>query len=184
MRTRRPRRRPPLVLSPVALSELTEASVECLLRPFADRVVLERERLGVADVGLVDPDQPPETWHRRAGLPLVALTRDGSAESAERAAGLGATASLGPDLSAAQLIEAVEDVLGQASGECADDLRGLSARELEVVSLICRGHSNAEIADILFLSPNSVKTYIRVAYRKMGVSSRSQAVLWGYHRGL
>ncbi|TIC81552.1 response regulator transcription factor [Nocardioides sp. GY 10127] len=61
---------------------------------------------------------------------------------------------------------------------------GLSAREAEVVALICRGLSNTEIARSCWLSVNSVKTYVRTAYRKMGVHSRSQAVLWGLAHGL
>lgn len=60
----------------------------------------------------------------------------------------------------------------------------LTAREAEVVGLIVRGHSNRQIADEVSLSINSVKSYIRTAYRKMGVTSRSQAVLWGLHNGL
>ena len=61
--------------------------------------------------------------------------------------------------------------------------QGLTARESEVLSLITQGLSNQEIADRCYLSINSVKTYIRTAYRKMGVTRRSQAVLWGLAHG-
>ena len=60
---------------------------------------------------------------------------------------------------------------------------GLSPREAEIIALITQGLSNQEIADRAFLSINSVKTYIRTAYRKMGVQRRSQAVLWGVQHG-
>jgi NarL family two-component system response regulator LiaR len=60
---------------------------------------------------------------------------------------------------------------------------GLTVRESEVLALICRGLSNQEIADRVYLSINSVKTYIRTAYRKINVSTRSQAVLWGVRNG-
>lgn len=60
---------------------------------------------------------------------------------------------------------------------------GLTAREAEVVAMITRGLSNNEIAEAVFLSINSVKSYIRSAYRTMGVTSRSQAVLWGIDHG-
>jgi two-component system, NarL family, response regulator LiaR len=56
-------------------------------------------------------------------------------------------------------------------------------RESEVIALITQGLSNQEIADRCYLSINSVKTYIRTAYRKMGVARRSQAVLWGIQHG-
>lgn len=61
---------------------------------------------------------------------------------------------------------------------------GLSARESEMLALITQGRTNAEIAAITYLSPNSVKTYIRAAYAKIGVDSRTKAVLWGVEHGL
>jgi DNA-binding NarL/FixJ family response regulator len=60
---------------------------------------------------------------------------------------------------------------------------GISDREAEVLALITQGRSNAEIAEITYLSPNTVKTYIRSVYRKIGVTSRTQAVLWGVRHG-
>ncbi len=60
---------------------------------------------------------------------------------------------------------------------------GLTAREAEVIALITQGLSNQEIADRASLSINSVKSYIRTSYRKMGVTSRTNAVLWGLDHG-
>jgi two-component system, NarL family, response regulator LiaR len=60
---------------------------------------------------------------------------------------------------------------------------GLSARESEVLALITQGLSNAEIAERTYLSINSIKAYIRSAYRKIGVRTRAQAVLWGATHG-
>jgi DNA-binding NarL/FixJ family response regulator len=60
---------------------------------------------------------------------------------------------------------------------------GISDREAEILALITQGRSNAEIARITYLSPNTVKTYIRSVYRKIGVTSRTQAVLWGVRHG-
>jgi two-component system, NarL family, response regulator LiaR len=60
---------------------------------------------------------------------------------------------------------------------------GLTVRESEIIALITQGLSNQEIAARSYLSINSVKTYIRTAYRKMGVERRSQAVLWGIQNG-
>jgi DNA-binding NarL/FixJ family response regulator len=59
----------------------------------------------------------------------------------------------------------------------------LTERESEIIALITQGRSNAEIADIVFLSINSIKTYIRSAYRKMAVTNRVEAVLWGVEHG-
>ena len=60
---------------------------------------------------------------------------------------------------------------------------GLTEREAEVLALITQGKSNAEVAALTYLSPNTMKSYIRSVYRKIGVASRTQAVLWGIHHG-
>jgi DNA-binding NarL/FixJ family response regulator len=60
---------------------------------------------------------------------------------------------------------------------------GLTDREAEVLALITQGRSNREIAQVMYLSINTVKTYVRSAYRKIGVTGRSQAMLWGFDHG-
>lgn len=60
---------------------------------------------------------------------------------------------------------------------------GLTAREAEVIALITQGMSNDEIAVGTYMSINTVKGYIRTAYRKIGVDSRTRAVLWGVDHG-
>jgi DNA-binding NarL/FixJ family response regulator len=60
---------------------------------------------------------------------------------------------------------------------------GLTDREAEVLALITQGKSNNEIAEVMYLSINTVKTYIRSAYRKIGVTGRPQAMLWGIAHG-
>ena len=53
---------------------------------------------------------------------------------------------------------------------------GLSARELEVMSLIVGGHTNGEIAAHLFLAEKTVKNHVRRIYSKLGVDSRPAAI--------
>ena len=60
---------------------------------------------------------------------------------------------------------------------------GLSDRESEILALITQGKSNADVARLTYLSPNTVKSYIRTIYRKIDVGSRTQAVLWGAKHG-
>ena len=60
---------------------------------------------------------------------------------------------------------------------------GLTDREAEILALITQGKSNAEVAALTYLSPNTVKSYIRSTYRKINVTSRTQAVLWGVNHG-
>lgn len=61
---------------------------------------------------------------------------------------------------------------------------GLSEREAEILAFITQGKTNSEIAALTYLSQNTIKGYIRTAYRKIGVTTRSQAVLWGVRNGL
>ena len=60
---------------------------------------------------------------------------------------------------------------------------GFSGRESEILALITQGKSNAEIAVITYLSPNTIKTHIRNLYSRIGATTRTQAVLWGVAHG-
>ena len=50
----------------------------------------------------------------------------------------------------------------------------LSPREQEIVALACLGHTNRQIAAQLYLSPETIKTHMRRAQHKLGVSSKSE----------
>jgi two-component system, NarL family, response regulator LiaR len=87
---------------------------------------------------------------------------DGSPERQQRAH---------PDLDSTVRLDGTDDV-------------HLTPRECEALALVCSGRTNHEIALHMHISPNSLKSYIRAAYRKIGVTTRSQAVLWGIRHGL
>jgi DNA-binding NarL/FixJ family response regulator len=115
----------------------------------------------------------------------------------ERALEHGAAGYLSKGMTGEQIVAAVEAVHAgnivrpaeedsvdrSAAGNWPGREWGLTAREAEVLALITQGLSNQEIADRSYLSINSVKTYIRTAYRKIGVTRRSQAVAWGMKHG-
>ncbi|MEO9323958.1 response regulator transcription factor [Nocardioides sp. C4-1] len=63
-------------------------------------------------------------------------------------------------------------------------LEALTKRELEVLRLITQGLSNDDIARELYITHNTVKSFVRSAYRKIGVTRRPQAVVWGFQHGL
>lgn len=128
---------------------------------------------------------------------LVVYAWNVSEEQVRKALALGLHGYLSKELTADQLADALvrihegeqvvmpepvpEDIeLADWPGRNA----GLSPREAEVVALITQGATNDEIARTCYLSINSVKSYIRSAYRKMGVERRSQAVLWGVQNGM
>lgn len=135
---------------------------------------------------------------RRSSVPVIVYTWKLRADLADEAIARGASGYLSKAMTGAEIVDALD---GIRNGEVvvspeivpAEDLvggdwpgrdvAGLSARESEVLTMIARGLSNQEIADRSYLSINSVKTYIRAAYHKIGVTGRSSAVIWAFKNG-
>lgn len=155
---------------------------------------------GVADILIYDPQ-----LHALASLKHVRRSPAGidvayswstRADVVEEARRDGAVVFLSKQLSADELVTAIRALRAGHRGrylvlpyveplaQQSERPGGLTERELEVIELITHGYSNDEIARRLFLSVNSVKSYIRTAYRRIGATRRSQAVLWGIQQGL
>jgi len=54
----------------------------------------------------------------------------------------------------------------------------LTSRELEVLTLMSQGHKNDDIAEALVITPSTVKNHVRHIFRKLGVDTRVEAVLY------
>lgn len=69
-------------------------------------------------------------------------------------------------------------------GPAKPDASGLTGRETEVLTLLARGHTVAEAAQALGLSPQTVASYVKTIYQKLNVSNRAEAVMAAAARGL
>ncbi|MBV8160067.1 MAG: response regulator transcription factor [Acidimicrobiia bacterium] len=113
------------------------------------------------------------------------LTKDAGAEEIRQA--LQQVTSGGAAIDPAvqhHLLEAISDG-PEAQGDGATALPdGLTPREAEVLTLIARGLSNAEIAAELVVNETTVKSHINHLFAKTGVRDRAQAVTYAYRNGL
>ena len=189
--------------------ELVVVGVAALLEPFRDRVEVVEVDAGLpvlhdVDVILYDTFGAVQG----SGVDVAGLVDGGRAkvviyswnlqhQLVTESLGAGAAGYLSKGMDAEALVASIERIhagktlvpegggTARTSGETAwpGKPQGLTVRESEIVALITQGMSNQEIADRSYLSINSVKTYIRTAYRKMGVERRAQAVLWGIKHG-
>ena len=82
-----------------------------------------------------------------------------------------------------QLVVALAEELSQAKER---DRRAetLTAREVEVLQLLAFGHTNRDIAEKLFISPDTVKTHLEHIFEKLGASDRTAAVAEALRRRL
>ncbi|TPG28304.1 response regulator transcription factor [Mycolicibacterium hodleri] len=157
------------------------------------------------DIALYDSFAQPESDHHEIGVlvanprarRVVVYTWNFHPDLIESARRHGAHGYLSKTLPARELVGALEavhagemvisDVPPRGRSAVGTDwpgrAEGLSDRESEVLALITQGKNNAEVAALTYLSPNTVKSYIRTIYRKIGVGSRTQAVLWGVQHG-
>jgi PAS domain S-box-containing protein len=73
---------------------------------------------------------------------------------------------------------------GQSAEQAAASLSDLTAREREVLTLVCRGKSDPEIAAELQLARNTVRNHIASLYQKLGVNRRGALIVWARERGI
>jgi DNA-binding NarL/FixJ family response regulator len=177
---------------------------------YRDRVVVAEIDANMSvqqavDVVLYDSFAQPESDHHQIGELLnnpnarhvVVYTWNIQPELVDAALRLGVHGYLSKTLPAAELVAAIEAVNAgeivtpahQGRAPSAPGLdwpgrrEGITDRESEILALITQGMSNADVARVTYLSPNTVKSYIRSVYRKIGATSRVEAVLYGIHHG-
>lgn len=178
--------------------ELVAAGLRAMLDPHRARVrVLDlgprAGRPSDLDVVLLDPftrSSPtvhPEAVAGSSGAPVVLYTWRPAEELQHLTTARGVAGYLPKSAAAGEVVATLEAVHrrvgGPAAARTGDPASAeLTSREGEVLGLIARGLSNQAIGTALFLSGNTIKSYIRSAYRKIGVRTRAQAVAWVLQR--
>ena len=124
---------------------------------------------------------------------VVMLTMSDSEEDVYQAITLGARGYVIKDNSPVNIIGALKKVMAgelavsdavRSAYEARKSERGLTGREKEILVLVSKGCSNAEIGDILHLSPNTVKNHLKNLFEALGAADRAEAVAIGIRRGL
>lgn len=191
--------------------DVVVAGVARLLEPFRDRIavvelVTDRRPEGSIDVALFDAfaqgqadSDELEALLDDAEIGHVAVyTWDFAPDLVDAAHRRRLSGYLSKALTGAQLADAIERIADgdvvvsdpppqhgrpEARGDWPGRSYGLTERESEVLALLTQGHDTPRIAAMMHVSRNTVKTHTSSVYRKLGVHSRSQAVLWGIDHG-
>jgi DNA-binding NarL/FixJ family response regulator len=186
------------------------ADVRERLKPYADRNIVTGRvgalclgpaayYLGLLDLTLDQPDQAVRHFQHAATLaariqarPIIAMSREGQARA------LLARDRPGDRQQAqvllAEVVATAEALgihgLGERSNAVLKDLAapawpaGLTDREVDVLRLIAAGHSNRAIAQVLFISPNTVLRHVSNIFTKTGVANRAEAAAYATRHGL
>lgn len=200
----------PILIALIDDYDIVLTGIASMLDPYRDRVLVaeidaNEPLVDTVDIALYDSFAQPESDHDEVDVlvrnphakRVVVYTWNFHPDLIASAQQRGAHGYLSKTLPARELVEALEAV--HAGQNVVSDpprrpraslgldwpgrREGLTDREAEILALITQGKNNAEVAAVTFLSPNTVKSYIRTIYRKIGVSSRTQAVLWGVNNG-
>lgn len=200
----------PLTVALVDDYDVVLLGVAKLLDTYRDRVVVaeidtNRAVKDKVDIVLYDSFAQPESDHAEISVlvenphatKVVVYTWTFRPDLIENARARGANGYLSKSLTARDLVGALErihageEVISDPPGRVRPNPgldwpgqgEGLTDRESEILALITQGLDNAQVAACAFLSPNTIKSYIRSLYRKINVTSRTQAVLWGVDHG-
>jgi DNA-binding NarL/FixJ family response regulator len=122
---------------------------------------------------------------------FVVLTMHDDSETLERAKQAGAAAYVTKSVPIEQLVQVLSAVSGSKTFITRGDIKavpkrdfGLTAREIEVLSLLPTGATALAIAGVLFLTEATVKTHLAAIYRKLDAANRAQAVSIGIENNL
>jgi DNA-binding NarL/FixJ family response regulator len=190
----------PIRVAVISRNQLIRAGLVSLIAQMHDRAIiteaasvdrhLEFHDVAVYDIGAVEDTSAYTDLQRLLDTKtqVIGLVYDPMRDTVPEAAGATAhviTLSVTPE----QLWEVLQRTTAPRQQHHGDPESlqlpaGLVEREFQVIELIGAGLSNRQIAKELFVSDNTVKTYVRTAYRKIGVTDRAGAMLWALEHGI
>ena len=162
---------------------------EVLTRWTAERPALVLMDVRMPGIGGVEAARRLLARHPGAGVLMLTVAED--VEGVARAVAAGARGYVVKDATRSELVAAVIGAIGDPSGRSRGARRteagaapALTERELQVLTGMGEGRSNAEIGKQLFLSEDTVKTHARRLFRKLDAADRAQAVAKGFRLGM
>jgi DNA-binding NarL/FixJ family response regulator len=176
----------------VGIVDTGEKAIEAVRGGIVD-VVLMDISLGSAMSGIEATRQIKEHAPDTKVLILTMFTDPGTVAEAVKA---GADGYMSKGASSDGLVKAIRDVaegrsvldpnvtegiFGRIGGK---DIRALSDRELTVLQELTHGKSTREVAEHIHVSEETVKTYLKQIFKKLGVRDRTEAVAEAFRRGL
>jgi two-component system, NarL family, response regulator DevR len=130
-----------------------------------------------------------EARERMPELSAIVLSMRCEPRIVDAAIDAGAFAHLPKSAHPDELAETVMDALaisadGALASETSERSSRLTRRELEILQLLAQGHSNAQLAKLLWVTEQTIKFHLSNIYRKLNVSNRTEAAHWAQVRGL
>ncbi|HWG31462.1 MAG TPA: response regulator transcription factor [Steroidobacteraceae bacterium] len=179
----------------IAAADSEQGLAAAAANPDIDLVLLDLALPGMSGLGVIS------ALHQRSpSLPVVVLSAMEDPENIRNAISAGAMGFVPKSAQTRVLIEALQQVLegnvsvpgtrgaatnlaagggaaGSAGGGNEPDVALLTLRQLEVLSRLCQGKTNKQIATELGLSEKTVKAHVTAIFKVLGVVNRTQAVL-------
>jgi DNA-binding NarL/FixJ family response regulator len=163
---------------------------ECLARWPVERPSVVLMDVRMPGLGGVESTRQLVERHPEASVVMLVGAEDG--DQMARAVMAGARGYVAKDAAREELSAAVLHVITEGRRQSVVDPRpgsdvtppDLTEREIQVLTGMSRGRSNAEIGRDLFLSEDTVKTHARRLFRKLGAADRAQAVAVGFRAGV
>ena len=170
--------------------------------PFEALELVEPGQVDLLVTGITMPDGEIDgldclrrARERAPGLRAIVLSMHEDQEYADDALAAGASAYVTKTAHPDELASAVRRAFGgllpaveprraaAADGRGADTSR-LTRREREILRLMAQGHSNAQLAKMLWVTEQTVKFHLSNIYRKLDVANRTEASRWAQRHGL